>query len=121
MDKEAVVEALEEIAVLLELKGENPFKTRAYTNGARALERWDGDLATAVNEESLGQIKGFGEALRKKVTELVTTGTLGYLDDLRDSVPDGLIEMLDLPGLGPKKIKALSGEFASAQGGDRRY
>jgi DNA polymerase (family X) len=111
MDKEAVVEALEEIAVLLELKGENPFKTRAYTNGARALERWDGDLAAAVKEESLGQIKGFGEALQKKVAELVTTGKLGYLEDLRDSVPDGLIEMLDLPGLGPKKIKALSGEL----------
>lgn len=111
MDKEAVIEALEEIAVLLELKGENPFKTRAYVNAARTLERWDGDLAAQVKEEKLGEIKGFGDALQQKVTELVTTGKLEYLEKLRASVPSGLIEMLDLPGLGPKKIKALNSEL----------
>ena len=111
MDKEAVIEALEEIAVLLELKGENPFKTRAYVNAGRILERWDGDLKQWVEEERLGEIKGFGEALQQKVTELVTTGKLGYLEDLKASVPDGLIEMLNLPGLGPKKIKVLNKEL----------
>jgi DNA polymerase (family 10) len=111
MDKEAVIEALEEIAVLLELKGENPFKTRAYVNAGRTLERWDGDLKQWVEEERLGEIKGFGEALQQKVTELVTTGKLTYLDDLKASVPAGLIEMLNLPGLGPKKIKVLNKEL----------
>ncbi|MBT5707482.1 DNA polymerase/3'-5' exonuclease PolX [Verrucomicrobia bacterium] len=111
MDKEAVIEALEEIAVLLELKGENPFKTRAYVNAGRTLERWDGDLKQWVDEERLGEIKGFGEALQQKVTELVTTGKLIYLDDLKASVPAGLIEMLNLPGLGPKKIKVLNKEL----------
>ena len=111
MDKEAVIEALEEIAVLLELKGENPFKTRAYVNAGRTLERWEGDLKRWVAEERLGEIKGFGEALQQKVSELVSTGKLGYLEDLRASVPAGLIEMLDLPGLGPKKIKALNKEL----------
>ena len=111
MDKEAVIEALEEIAVLLELKGENPFKTRAYVNAGRTLERWDGDLKQWVEEERLGEFKGFGEALQQKVTELVTTGKLTYLDDLKASVPAGLIEMLNLPGLGPKKIKVLNKEL----------
>lgn len=111
MDKEAVIEALEEIAVLLELKGENPFKTRAYVNAGRTLERWEGDLKQWVEEERLGEIKGFGDALQQKVTELVTTGKLVYLDDLKASVPAGLIEMLNLPGLGPKKIKLLNKEL----------
>ncbi len=111
MDTEAVVEALEEIAVLLELKGENPFKSRAYVNAGRTLERFDGSLAEMVENERLGEFKGFGEALQQKVTELVTTGKLGYLEDLRASVPEGLIAMLDLPGLGPKKIKALNKEL----------
>ncbi|MCS1410112.1 MAG: DNA polymerase/3'-5' exonuclease PolX [Verrucomicrobia subdivision 3 bacterium] len=108
MDKEAVVEALEEIAVLLELKGENPFKARAYINAARTLERWEGSLLTVVEEERLGEIKGFGDALQQKVAEFVTKGKLEYLEKLRASVPEGLVAMLDLPGLGPKKIKRLN-------------
>ena len=111
MDKEGVVEALEEIAVLLELKGENPFKTRAYVNAGRTLERWEGDLKQTAEEGRLGEIKGFGDALQQKVGELVTTGRLPYLEDLRASVPAGLLEMLDLPGLGPKKIKLLNGKL----------
>ncbi len=111
MDKEGVIEALEEIAVLLELKGENPFKSRAYANAARTLERWEGSLETLVKEERLGEIKGFGAALQQKVAELVGTGKLGYLEDLKASVPEGLVAMLDLPGLGPKKIKLLHQEL----------
>ncbi len=108
MDNADVVEILEEIAVLLELKGENPFKTRAYVNGARTLESNQESVEKLVKEERLGELKGFGEALQKKVTELVTTGALKYYDDLKASIPSGLIEMLDIPGLGPKKIKALN-------------
>ena len=63
MDKEAVIEALEEIAVLLELKGENPFKTRAYVNAGRTLERWDGDLKQWVDEERLGGNQRFRRGL----------------------------------------------------------
>ncbi len=107
MDKETVVEALEEIAVLLELKGENPFKSRAYVNAARTLDRWEGDLSSMVAEGRLGELKGFGKALQEKVAELVSSGSLAYMETLRASVPEGLIEMLDLPGLGPKKIKVL--------------
>ena len=107
MDKERVAAVLEEIGVLLELKGENPFKTRAYANAARALETLVEPLEKLVAEQRLGSIKGFGEALQQKITELVTTGRLAYYDELKASVPSGLLEILRIPGLGPKKVKAL--------------
>ena len=107
MDKDQVAEILNEIGILLELKGENPFKTRAYANAARALEGLNEPLAKIVAEERLGEIKGIGDALQKKITELVTTGKLAYYDDLKASVPAGLFEMLQIPGVGPKKVKAL--------------
>jgi DNA polymerase (family 10) len=107
MDKDQVAEILVSIGTLLELKGENPFKTRAYLNAARALDTAGESLATLVAENRLGEIKGIGEALQKKITELVTTGKLAYYDELKASVPPGLLAMLEIPGVGPKKVKAL--------------
>lgn len=107
MDKEQVAEALNEIGVLLELKGENPFKTRAYANAARTLEGLTEPLETIVAEDRLHGIKGIGDALQAKITTLVKTGQLPYLEELRASIPTGLIEMLQIPGLGPKKVKAV--------------
>ena len=111
MDKEQVAEILVSIGTLLELKGENPFKTRAYLNAARSLETSNESLGRLVAENRLGEIKGIGEALQKKITELVQTGKLAYYEELKASVPPGLLEMLDIPGLGPKKIKALHDEL----------
>jgi DNA polymerase (family 10) len=108
MDKDKVAEVLVEIGVLLELKGENPFKTRAYGNGARALEALGEPLEKLVAEKRLGEIKGIGEALEQKITELVETGRLKYYEDLKASIPPGLVEMLGISGLGPKKIQALN-------------
>ena len=108
MDKDKVADILIEIGVLLELKGENPFKTRAYANAARTLEGLSEPLTTLVAEKRLGEIKGIGEALEQKITELVTTGKLKYYDDLKASIPPGLMEMLEISGLGPKKIQALN-------------
>ncbi|MFM2082873.1 MAG: hypothetical protein RL380_1564, partial [Verrucomicrobiota bacterium] len=108
MDKNQVAEILADIGTLLELKGENPFKTRAYLNGARTLEGLTEPLAKIVAEERLGEIKGIGDALQQKITELVTTGKLKYYDDLKASVPSGFLAMLELSGLGPKKIQALN-------------
>jgi DNA polymerase (family X) len=107
MNKDQVAEVLEEIAVLLELKGENPFKSRAYANAARTLERLNEPIEKIVAEGRLGELKGFGDALKEKVAQLVTTGKLPYYDELKSSISSGLIEMLGIPGLGPKKIKAL--------------
>lgn len=107
MTREQVGEILEQIALLLELKGENPFKVRAYRNGARALEMLEGDLAALVREDGLRGVAGIGDALREKIAVLVTTGSLPYYDALRAEFPAGLFELFDLPGLGPRKIKAL--------------
>ncbi|HEX9048824.1 MAG TPA: DNA polymerase/3'-5' exonuclease PolX [Verrucomicrobiae bacterium] len=108
MDKDKVAEILVEIGVLLELKGENPFKTRAYGNAARTLQSLREPLAELIAGKRLGEIKGIGEALEQKITELVQTGTLKYYEDLKASIAPGLVEMLEISGLGPKKIQALS-------------
>lgn len=107
MTKDEVAVALDEIGTLLELQGESPFRTNAYHNGARAVQQIEGDLKELVAAGKLVGIRGIGEALRDKITTLVTTGKLPYLDDLRAAVPPGLVEMLRLPGVGPKKIKAM--------------
>ena len=108
MDKDKVAEILVEIGTLLELKGENPFKTRAYANAARTIESLNEPLAKLVAEKRLGEIKGIGQALEQKITELVETGKLKYYDELKASIPPGMIEMLEISGLGPKKIQALN-------------
>jgi DNA polymerase (family 10) len=107
MDKAQVSHILEEIAVLLELQGENPFKALAYTKAARSLDNYSGELAPLVAGDQLGAVLGVGEALRLKITELVKTGRLDYYEKLRAAVPEGLRAMLEIPALGPKKIKAL--------------
>src|SRR5271155_6128360 len=107
MDKSEITDFFEEIAVLLELKGENPFKARAYTNAARALDNYEGDIAQLVAGDRIEELPGIGEALRQKITELVKTGHLKYYEDLRASVPEGLLAMMDIPSLGAKKIKVL--------------
>jgi DNA polymerase (family X) len=111
MDKEQVAAVLTEIGTLLELKGENPFKTRAYHNAARTLEGLAEPLEKVVAEGRLGEIKGFGDALVDKITKLVITGKLPYYDDLKASVAPGLVEMLGIPSLGPKKVKKLHDEL----------
>ncbi len=107
MNKDQVAEVLREIGVLLELKGENPFKTRAYANAARALEVLSEPLEKVVSENRLSEMKGIGDALQKKICELVTTGKLPYYENLKASFPPGLFALLQIPGLGPKKVKAL--------------
>lgn len=107
MEKKEIVKILNEIGLLLELKGENPFKSRAYYNAARIIELLDEDIETIVKEDRLKDIKGIGEALNKKITELVLTGKLKYYEDLKASIPEGLIDMLKIPGLGPKRIRTI--------------
>jgi DNA polymerase (family 10) len=107
MGKDQVAEVLVSIATLLELQGENPFKSRAYLNAARALESMDEALDKLVAENRLDEVEGIGESIQKKIVELVTTGKLAYYDELKAAIPPGLVAMLDIPGVGPKKIKVL--------------
>jgi DNA polymerase (family 10) len=107
MDKATIADVLEKIATLLELKGENPFKIRAYTNAARSLETWGGNISDLRDEETLEKIPGIGKAIAAKIKELVETGSLRFFEDLRSEFPAEIIELFSLPGLGAKKIKAL--------------
>ncbi|HWD18739.1 MAG TPA: DNA polymerase/3'-5' exonuclease PolX [Verrucomicrobiae bacterium] len=107
MTKAQVAEVLTEIATLLELKGENPFKSRAYVNAARAVEAATEPLEKIFCPESETRLKGIGDSLQEKICEFVQTGKLPYYDELKSSIPPGLVTMLGIPGLGPKKIKAL--------------
>jgi DNA polymerase (family X) len=108
MTKSEIADILDEIAVLLELKGENPFKIRAYTTGARTVEGLEeGELARLVAAGELQTVKGIGEALAQKITELSQTGRLEFHEKLKASVAPGLVELLEVPGLGARKIKVL--------------
>ena len=107
MTRENLAEVLEEIALLLELKGENPFKIRAYRQGAETVRNFDGEMVELAEKNELTGIKGIGEALRDKLHELASTGKLEFHQKLRAEFPAGLFELFDLQGLGPKKVKAL--------------
>ena len=107
MDSKHVAEILEEIADLLELQGENPFKVRAYRNAARSLLNLEGDLKKRVQEKSLTQIKGIGEHIGEKITELVLTGKLRYYEKLKKQTPAGMLALIQIHGLGPKKVVIL--------------
>jgi DNA polymerase (family X) len=105
--KDQTADLLESIARLLELKGENLFKIRAYTHAARALETFTGDLSKLAAEGRLGEIPGIGKAIAEKLGEWFATGRLEYYEQLKAEFPPGLFELFELQGLGPKKIKAL--------------
>lgn len=119
--KETVIKTLEDIAVLLELTGENPFKSRAYQSVARNLEKVESDLNELVRQGKIYEIEGIGEAIGKKIEELMTTGKLEYYDKLKTSVPPGHLEMLKISGLGPKKIHALYKELGITTVGELEY
>ena len=105
IDKKDAVNLLEEISLLLKLKAENPFKIRAYENGARILSTMDVDFEEFVLSGEIAKTKGFGKALVEKLTEFVNTGELQYLVNLQSEFPDSLFEIMKLRGVGPKKIK----------------
>ena len=115
MTKNDIAAVLSEIAVLMELKGENPFKTRAYQSGARIVEGIEeAEITRLVTSGELQTIKGIGEALAQKITELKTTGKLEFYEKLKASIEPGLVDMLQIPGLGPKKIRALHTQLGLA-------
>ena len=112
MDKKDIIDVLERIGTMLEIKGENPFKVRAYFSGARTLQTMEEDLGQVIRSGKLGEIPGIGKALTEKVETLFNTGQLEFYEKLVASVPDGLMDLLEVPGLGGKKIKALHEQLA---------
>src|SRR5262249_51950288 len=100
MDKSEVAAILEEIALLLELQGENPFRANAYAKAGRPIAQLEQNLDEIVKAGTLADIDGIGETLRGKITTLVTTGSLPFYDDLKAKTPAGWLQMLRLPGMG---------------------
>jgi len=106
MNNQEIAQLLTEIADLLDIKGENPFRIRSYRNGARTVGDLAEDLTGLVGEEkNLTEIPGIGASLAEKIREIVKTGKLKFLDDLKKQLPPGLPELLKLQGIGPKKVK----------------
>ncbi|MCP4724609.1 MAG: DNA polymerase/3'-5' exonuclease PolX [bacterium] len=103
-NKEAA-KMLEEIGIMLELLGENPFKVRAHYSASRILENLDSPFVSLVENESLSNIKGIGKGMNEKLTELANTGKMSEYYKLKDSIPPGLWDILKIPGLGPKKVR----------------
>ncbi len=111
MSNKEVAKVFQDIADLLELKGENPFKIRAYQRVVRSIEHLPVELEQLVAEDKLKGIPGVGEAITNKITELVTTGHLGYYEKLKAEFPEGISTLLDLPGIGPKTAMLLAKEL----------
>jgi DNA polymerase (family 10) len=107
MDKKAVADVLEQIAAFLELRGENPFRIRAFRTAARAIGSYGGDLRQGLEDGSLAAAKGVGPATLQIAAELINTGRAGMLEELREQIPPGLVEMLAISGLGVAKIRQI--------------
>lgn len=108
MNKNEVATLLEDIATLLSLKeGSSVFEVRAYENAARTINALDGDIEEMVQQGQLKGLPGIGPTLLKRIEEAVTTGHITFYDELRASTPPVKLEMMRIPGLGPKKINAI--------------
>ena len=105
MDPQVAAHRLTEIALLLEVRGENPFKTRAFVHAARTIgELEHDDIAPMVRSKEIAKLPGIGSTTFAVLADLVETGDSSYLDALRETTPKGLIEMMRVPGLGPTRI-----------------
>lgn len=120
MSHKSITKILEDIAMLLEIKGENPFKARAYYNAAKALSGVT-NLEELIQEKKLKEIKGIGEALSQKIEEYSNTGSMSYYKELTRELPESLLELMQIPNLGPKKIKVLHDELGVSNIGELEY
>ena len=107
METARIARILDEMGTLLEVRGENPFRCRAYHSAAQALKGLPPDLSEMITDGRLAEIPGIGETMLSKITQLSTTGHLPSFEELKRSTPPGLVALLRVPGLGPKKIKIL--------------
>jgi DNA polymerase (family 10) len=121
MDKKGISNALEEAAVLMELAGDNPFRVRAYNNASRIVRAFAGDLAEAVADGSIRSVKGIGPNIAAHIAELIESDDAPFLVELRSRFPEGVLDLLRIPGLGPKKIKVLMEELEITSVGQLEY
>ncbi|MDD3520423.1 MAG: DNA polymerase/3'-5' exonuclease PolX [Actinomycetota bacterium] len=107
MDKNSIIKALEEIAVMLELKNDNPFKIRAYRNAAHALETADIEINENTKIDELTIINGIGKSIAENILEFATGNNPDFYDELKESFTPQMLELLNIPTLGPKKVRYL--------------
>jgi len=107
MKNKLIAEIFRDIADILEIKGENRFRIRAYERASQNIESLPDDVEVLIKEDKLKEVDGIGKDLEEKIREIVSTGKLKYLEELKKDIPEGLIEMLNVPGIGPKTAKLL--------------
>ncbi|MBU1006178.1 MAG: DNA polymerase/3'-5' exonuclease PolX [Candidatus Omnitrophica bacterium] len=107
MKNQEIAKIFREIASILEIKGENHFRIRAYEKAAQNIESMPEDIEDFVRGDRLKAIPGIGKDLEEKIKEIVSKGSLGYLKELKKDIPRGLLDILNIPGVGPKTAKAL--------------
>jgi DNA polymerase (family 10) len=114
MQNQQIATMFNQMADLLEIQGANSFRVRAYRNGARSLENLSESVADLIakSDHHLESLEGIGKDLAAKITTIVQTGQLPQLEELRQQVPSGVIDMLRIPGIGPKKVAALFHELS---------
>jgi DNA polymerase (family X) len=120
MDRKSIPDLLEEIGTLLEIKGENRFKTNAYYRASKELSGIE-NLDEIVKEGRLKEIKGVGEALSQKIREYYETGKMTYYEELKKEIPASLLELMQIPNLGPRKVKTLYHELGISSRGELEY
>lgn len=108
LTKKDIVKMLETIAVYMEIKGENPFKVSAYRKASQSLET---DERTIQEIDDVTTLKGIGKGVGDVINEYLETGKQSYLDELKEEIPEGLIPLLKIPGLGSKKVAKLYKEL----------
>ncbi|MDH5510576.1 MAG: helix-hairpin-helix domain-containing protein, partial [Nitrospinota bacterium] len=121
MDRSRIIDTLEEIALLKELLGENQFKIRAYHAAARAIAASDEDIGALAATGELTKLKGVGQHIAENIAALIDYGSSPELDELRSKVPPGVVEMIRVPGLGPKKAQVLWRELDIKSVGELEY
>ncbi len=112
---------LSEISIFLELLGENPFKSRAYAAASRAIETLPGDLKELSASGELLKVKGIGKTIFEQIETFLKTGFMPYYDELRSRLPAGLLDLLRIPGMGPRKVRAVNEKLGIATLGELEY
>jgi len=111
MKNKEIAEVFREVAQLLEIKGDNPYRIRAYEKAAQTIEALGVDVEELAKKGKLTSIPGIGADLASKIQEILRTGTLSLLEELKKEVPPALLTFLQIPSLGPRKVKAIYDKF----------
>ena len=114
MDNDAIARRFHRLAALMEVRGDDPFRLRSYRNAAEAIEVWPTPLKEIADKEGvagLQEIPGVGKAIAGKVIELLTKGTFDAWERLTAETPESVLDLLEIPGIGPKTAALLHQRF----------